>query len=129
MFETTVLAFRVLADDAQVDVVVSGLVAWDILDKHDGGVDVEFLAQRDIEGLVTAAFDWCVEDSLQTELVSFQRGNRLLKEFFTVFVAVFDTRDVDLLPLDGDVVSFEDGLDGFGDFGTNTVTCIGRLVD
>jgi hypothetical protein len=40
-----------------------------------------------------------------------------------VDVARVDTRHVDLLPLNGDVVRLEDLLDRLGDLSTDTVTC------
>jgi hypothetical protein len=40
-----------------------------------------------------------------------------------VDIASLDTRDVDLLPLDGHVVCLEDLLDRLGDLSTDTVTC------
>lgn len=39
-----------------------------------------------------------------------------------MFAARVHTGDIDLFPLNGDVVGFEDGLDGFGDLGSDTVT-------
>ena len=47
-----VFTFGVFTDDAEVYTLVSGFVTGDVLDKHDGGVDVEFLAESDIERLV-----------------------------------------------------------------------------
>lgn len=43
MLETGVFAFGILADDAEIDVLVTGLVAGYVLDEDDGGIDVEFL--------------------------------------------------------------------------------------
>ena len=63
MLEAGVLALGVLANDAQVDVVVARLVAGDVLDQDDGGVDVELLAEGDVEGLMTRALDGRVEDT------------------------------------------------------------------
>ena len=39
-----------------------------------------------------------------------------------MLVTGLDTRNVDLFPLDGDIVGPEDGLDRLGDLGANTVT-------
>lgn len=75
VLEAGVLALGVLTDDAQVDILVSGLVAGDALDEDDGGVDVEFLAQSDVEGLVAGSLDGGVEDTLETDLVSLEGGN------------------------------------------------------
>ena len=43
VLETGIFAFGILADDAEIDVLVTGLVAGDVLDEDDGGIDVEFL--------------------------------------------------------------------------------------
>ena len=36
---------------------MAGFVAGDVLDEDDGGVDVEFLTECDVEGLVTGSLD------------------------------------------------------------------------
>lgn len=122
VLETGVLALGVLTDDAEVDVLVTGLVAGDVLDEDDGSVDVELLTEGDVERLVAGTLDGGVEDTLETELVALERGDRLSEELLGVLVTGLDTGDIDLLPLDGDVVGLEDLLDGLGDFGTNTIT-------
>jgi hypothetical protein len=60
VLEARVFALGVLADDAQVDILVSGLVSGNVLDQDDGGVDIEFLSQRDVEGLVAGARNRCM---------------------------------------------------------------------
>lgn len=70
VLEAGVLALGVLADDAEVDVLVAGLVAGDVLDEDDGGVDVEFLAEGDVEGDVAAAGDGGVKDACWSSCVS-----------------------------------------------------------
>jgi hypothetical protein len=122
VLQARVFAFGILADDAEVDVGVACFVAGDVLDEHDGGVDVEFLSEGDVEGLVARAFDWRVEDAFKTEFVSFEGGDGFLEEFFRVLVARVHARDVHLFPFYWYVVGFENGLDGFGDFSTNAVT-------
>jgi hypothetical protein len=122
VLEAGVLALGVLTDDAEVDVLVARLVAGDVLEQDNRGVDVELLAQGDVEGTVAGALDGRVEDTLETELVALERGNRLAEELLGVDVARLDTGDVDLLPLDGDVVGLEDLLDRLGNLGTDTVT-------
>jgi hypothetical protein len=64
-----------------------------------------------------------VEDTLQTELVALERGNGLAEELLGVDVARLDTGNVDLLPLNGNVVCLEDLLDRLGNLSTDTVTC------
>ena len=123
MLETRVLALGVLTDDAKVDILVARLVARDVLEEDDGSVDVELLAESDVEGAVAGALDGSVEDTLETKLVALERCNRLAEELLRVDVARVDTRDVDLLPLNGHVVRLEDLLDRLGDLSTDTVTC------
>lgn len=63
VLEARVLALGVLTDDAEVDILVAGLVAGDVLDQDNGGVDVELLAESDVERLVTGALDGGVQDT------------------------------------------------------------------
>lgn len=122
VLEARVLALGVLTDDAEVDVLVAGLVAGDVLDQDNGGVDVELLTEGDVEGLVAGALDGSVQDTLQTELVTLERGDGLAEELLGVLAAVLHAGDVDLLPLNGDIVGLEDGLDRLGNLSTDTVT-------
>ncbi len=80
VLETRVLALGVLTDDAEIDVLVASLVAGDVLEEDNRGVDVELLTKSDVEGAVTRALDGCVEDTLETELVALQRGDGLAEE-------------------------------------------------
>lgn len=122
VLETGVLALRVLTDDAEIDVVVAGLVARDVLDQDDRGVDIEFLTEGDVEGLVAGALDGGVKDTLETELVALQGSDGLLEELLGVLVSAHDTSNIDLLPLNGNIVGLEDRLDRVGDLSTNTIT-------
>lgn len=121
VLETRVLTLGVLSDDAQVDVLVAGLVAGDVLDQADAGVDVELLTHGDVEALVAGSADGGVKDTLETELVALKRSDRLAESILGSAGAL-ETGDLDLLPLNGDVVGLEDGLDGLGNLGTDTVT-------
>lgn len=123
VLETRVLALGVLTNNAEVDVLVARLVAGDVLEEDNGSVDVEFLAESDVEGAVTRSLDGSVKDTLETELVALERGNGFAEELLGVHVTSLDTRDVDLLPLDGNVVCLENLLDRFRDLSTDTVTC------
>ena len=122
VLQPRVLALGVLTDDAQVDVLVARVVAGDVLDEADGGVDVELLAEGDVERLVAGACDGRVQDALETELVALERGNGFAEELLGVLVARLDTGHVDLLPLNGHIVGLEDLLDRLGHFGTDAVT-------
>jgi hypothetical protein len=123
VLETGVLALGVLTNDAEVDVLVARLVARDVLEEDDGGVDVELLAEGDVEGAVAGALDGRVKDTLETELVALEGSNRLAEELLRVDAARLDTGDVDLLPLNRNIVRLEDLLDRLGDLSTDTVTC------
>lgn len=121
VLETRVLTLGVLSDDAQVDVLVAGLVAGDVLDQADAGVDIELLTHGNVETLVAGSADGSVQDTLETELVALERSDRLAESILGS-AGTLETRDLDLLPLNGDVVGLEDGLDGLSNLGTDTVT-------
>tara|TARA_R110002003_G_scaffold97_20_gene7909 strand:- start:1360 stop:2286 length:927 start_codon:yes stop_codon:yes gene_type:complete len=123
VLETRVLALGVLSDDAEVDVLVARLVAGDVLEEDDGCVDVELLAESDVERTMAGSLDGSVQDALETELVALERGNRFAEELLGVDVASLDTGNVDLLPLNGNIVCLENLLDRLGDLSTDTVTC------
>lgn len=122
VLKTGVLSLSVLTDNGEVDVLVAGLVTWDVLDQDHGGVDVELLTESNVEGLVAGALDWGVQDALKTNLVALQGSNGLAEELLSVLVAGLNTGDIDLLPLDWDIVGLEDGLDRLGDLSSDTVT-------
>ena len=63
VLQARVFTFGILTDDAQVDIFVASLVARDVLDENNGGVDVEFLTESDVERLVTRALDRGVKDT------------------------------------------------------------------
>lgn len=122
VLEARVLTLGVLTDDAQIDILVAGLVAGDVLDQADAGVDVELLSQGNVEALVAGSADGGVEDTLEAELVALERGDAVAEGILGAASALdLETRDVDLLPLDGDVVGLEDGLDRLGHLGTDAV--------
>ncbi|GJC99132.1 hypothetical protein ColKHC_07958 [Colletotrichum higginsianum] len=80
VLEARVLALGVLTDDGEVDALVAGLVAGDVLDEGDGSVDVELLAHGNVEGLVARALDGGVQDTLEAELVAAEGGDGLAEE-------------------------------------------------
>ena len=121
VLETRVLTLGVLSDDAQVDVLVAGLVAGDVLDQADGSIDVKLLSHGDVEALVAGSADGGVKDTLETELVALERSDRLAESILSA-AGTLKTGNLDLLPLNGDVVGLEDGLDRLGDLGTDTIT-------
>lgn len=122
VLEARVLALGVLADDAQVDVLVARLVAGDVLDEGDAGVDVELLAHGHVEALVAGPADGRVQDALEAQLVALERRHRLAEGVLGATGAHrVDARDLDLLPLDGHIVRLEDGLDRLGHLGADAV--------
>jgi hypothetical protein len=64
-----------------------------------------------------------VKDTLETQLVALQRGDRLAEELLGVLAARLHAGDIDLLPLNGNIVGLEDGLDRLRNLSTDTVTC------
>jgi len=52
-----------------------------------------------------------MQNAFEAKLVAFKRGYGFLEELFGVLVTRVDTRDVDLLPLYGNIVGLEDCLD------------------
>lgn len=69
MLETTVLTFRVLTDDAEINVLVACLVTGNVLEKDNVGVNVEFLTEGNVERDMTRARYGCVEDTCFCSLV------------------------------------------------------------
>jgi len=61
--------------------------------------------------------------TLETDLVTLQRSDRLAKELLGVLVTSLDTRNVDLLPFYWNVVCLEDLANRLRHFSTNTITC------
>jgi len=123
VLQAAVLALGVLTDDAEIDVLMAGLEAGDVLDEADGGVDVELLAHGNVEALVAGAADGGVQDALEAELVAPERGDGVVEGVLSAAggLAGIQTRHIDLLPCDGHVVGLEDGLDALGNLGANAV--------
>lgn len=63
MFEAGIFTLSVLANDAQIDIIVPSLVAGYILDENDRSVDVKFLTERNVERLVSRSLNWRVENT------------------------------------------------------------------
>lgn len=117
VLQTGVLTLGVLSDQSKVNTVQSGLDTRNVLDQHQRGVDVQLLSQGDVKRLGVGV-GWGVQDTLQTDLVSLQ-GVDGLGDTLRV---VSQTRNLNDLPLDRNSLVLEDGLDGVGDFLTDTVT-------
>lgn len=122
VFKTGVFTLGVLTDNAKVDILVARIVAGNVLDQDDRGVDIKFLAQGDVERLVAGTLDGSEEDTLKAELVTAKGSDGFLEQLFRVLVAGVHTGDVDLLPLNGHVVGLEDSLYRFSDLSTDTIT-------
>jgi hypothetical protein len=127
MFQTRVFAFGVFTDNAKVDILVACDETGDVLDQDNRGIDVELLPKSDIEGLMTRSLNGSVKDTLQAQLIPSQGSDRLSEKLFRVLVTSVDTGNINLLPLDWDIVGLEDRLDSFGNLGTNTVTCCNQM--
>jgi len=60
VLQARVFSLGVLTDDAEVDILVAGLVTWDVLDEDNGRIDIEFLSHGNVERLVAGSLDGCV---------------------------------------------------------------------
>ena len=60
MLEARVFSLGIFSDNAKVDIVMTGFVAGNVLDEDDGSVNIEFLSQGNVEGLMAGSLDWCV---------------------------------------------------------------------
>lgn len=118
VLQTRVLTLGVLTDKSHVNTVNAGLDTGDVLDKNQGGVDVELTTKSDVERSMARLLNGGVKDTLQTNLVALERVDGL----GDALAAVTNTGNLDLLPVNGNVLSLEDGLDRVSDFSTNTVT-------
>ena len=63
-----------------------------------------------------------MKNALKSNLVALQGSNRLAEELLSVLVAGLNTGDINLLPLDWNIVGLEDGLDRLGDLSSDTIT-------
>lgn len=119
VFNAGVLSFGVFTDEHSVDVVVSGLETFDGLAWSNVRKEVEGSSEGQVERDVTLT-DRGSEGTLECDSVLLDGDDGLFRDGL---LAVLDEgSDGNFLPLDGDVGSAVDLLDGVGDFGTDTVT-------
>jgi len=78
VFEAGVLAFGVLPDDDDVDVIVAHGQAWEVEAVDEGGVEIELLPELHVEG-TDAATHGGDQASLETHLVLPNRLQHLLR--------------------------------------------------
>lgn len=64
VLEARVFTLGVLTDDAEVNIVVAGLITGNVLNQDNGSIDVELLSKCDVERLVAGSFNWGVKNSL-----------------------------------------------------------------
>lgn len=126
VFKTRIFSLGVFTNDAEIDIFMACLVARDVLYEDDGRKDVELLAQSNVERLMAGAFHRSEQDTLKAQLVATERRDRLLEKFLRVLISRINATDVYLFPLDRNIVGFENSLDRFGNFGTDTVTLIAK---
>lgn len=110
VFDARVFAFGVLADGDDVDVVVERFVALQASARPDVGVQVELLAQGQIQRAMALA-DGRHERALQADLVAVDRVDGGLWDAETS-VGVPHGCHVHCLPLDGNFGNGEDFLHG-----------------
>lgn len=115
VLEAGVFALGVLPNDDDVDVVVAGGEALKVEAVDKGGVEIEVLAELDVEG-VDAAADGGLEAALEADLVLADGVEDLGGD------ALHVAMDVVLLEVDGGVHGVHDLLDGAGDKGADSVS-------
>lgn len=116
--KTQFFTFRVLPDRHQVDVVVPRLVPGDREARPHVGVQLQLLAERQVERPVSLP-DRRGHRTFQADPV-LQDGIEILARDHTVGARVDRRADVLLVPGDGHARGVEDGLDGVGDFRADT---------
>lgn len=115
MLKASVLALGVLANDDNVDIVVASGEAGEIKTMDEGSVEIEVLAQEDIEG-ADASADGGSEATLETNLVLLDGLDDL--RWDGVHVAV----DMVLFKIKRGVHRVHDLFDGAGDEWTDSIT-------
>lgn len=119
VLDARVLALGVLTDKHRVHIVVGGLVALDAAARAHVGEEVEGTAESQVERDVALA-DGGRERALERDKVAGDAVDGLVGDDR---LAVLQAgRDVDGLPLDGNVGGAVDVLDRLCDFRTDTVT-------
>lgn len=63
VLKTRVFTFGVLTDETYVNIGMTGMVTWNVLDKYDRGVDVKFLTESNVDGLMTRPRNRGVKDT------------------------------------------------------------------
>ena len=115
MLEAGVFALGILPNDDDIDVIVTGGEALEIKAVDEGSVEIEVLAELDVEG-VNAAAGGGLEAALEADLVLADGVDDLGGDALHVAV------DVVFLEVDGGVHGVHDLLDGAGDEGADSVT-------
>lgn len=72
--------------------------------------------------LVRKEYKWACYLTLKANFVSLQGSNGLPVEILRVHVSGHYTSNVDLVPLDWNILMLENGFNGVRDFGTNTIS-------
>ena len=59
--------------------------------------------------------------TFETQLVTFQGSNRFPEQVFGMLISSIDPSDVDLFPLNGNIVRLENRFDGFRNLGADSI--------
>ena len=60
MLKTGVFTLGIFTDDTEIHIIMASLVAGNILDQDDRGVNVQFLAQSNVKRLMARSLYWGV---------------------------------------------------------------------
>jgi hypothetical protein len=124
MLQARVLTLGIFTDQDHVNVRKTSLDTGDALDQSERRKDIKLLSESDVKRWVASADKRSIENSLETDLVALQRQNGLLVKLRVLSsLALNETSDIDLLPVDRNVFMLENGLNLLSGLGTNTVAC------
>lgn len=115
MLKAGVLAFSILPDDDDINILVARREALEIKAVDEGSVEVKVLAKLDVEGVNTTA-DGGLQATLKADLVLADGIDDLLRDVLHI------PMNVVFLEVYGSVHGLHDLLDGAGHQGSDTVT-------
>ncbi|EDK39048.1 hypothetical protein PGUG_03147 [Meyerozyma guilliermondii ATCC 6260] len=116
VFQSRIFTFSVFSDEGKVNALQTRLDAGNVFDQDQRSKNIQFFSQRNIQRFAGRS-SWSKQDTFQSHLVSLQRFHSLGNPGTLV-----QTRNINSFPFDGDVFRLENGLDGIGDFLTNTIS-------
>ena len=119
MFQTRVFTFSVFTNDSNINIVQTRFNTRHILTERKRGIHIKILTHADVEGLVAQTRGGGEEGTLETDLVTTERGKGFLEERI---IFGCQTGHIVLFEFDRHIGSLEDILDRRSEFLTDTIT-------